>query len=243
MLAATAVAGLCPPKEFPVSVLGIQSVQCVPATPCSGIYAASGTAVGACPPGSFCSVFPESELVMTMRCAITGYTGAVALNADGSMNRLSSSPTTAPTPVPSDVPTSKPIITTPTPAPQPSESMAPTSAPNATTLLPNVITLPPNTTAEVPVITTAAATATPPTTLPNSAYQSENKASIAPSSSSAGLGASAVIGICIGAVALVAVAIGVRAMHHRQQSLEAAAEYEEDDDPAGLTPRRQVVLL
>ncbi|KDO23797.1 hypothetical protein SPRG_11226 [Saprolegnia parasitica CBS 223.65] len=224
----------CPANMQPVSVLGLAEVQCVASTPCSGIYAAAGTPVGSCPVGTFCSVFPDNELVMVMRCATDGYPGAISLNADGSMRRpTTSAPGTTP---PSTVSPSA----IPTPLPSPSTPRATTLSPNATTFAPNSnrSTAPPLT---EPILVTPEPSSIvipgQPTTAPNSANQSAET----PATDSAGIGASAIIGICIGAVALVAIAIGVRVVHGQKEPM--AESTVEAADGYTLTPRRHVVLL
>ncbi|EQC31618.1 hypothetical protein SDRG_10784 [Saprolegnia diclina VS20] len=234
-------AAQCPANMQPVSVLGLADVQCVASTPCSGIYAAAGTAVGSCPVGSYCSVFPDNELVMVMRCATDGYPGAISLNADGSMHR----PTTS---VPGTTPPS-----TVSPSMTPSISTLPpsSSTPSATSLSPNATTFSPSSNRSSAPPLTEPITVTPepssivipvqPTTAPTSANQSAETPRTDTASSS-GLGASAVIGICIGAVALVAIAIGVRVVHGQKQPVADTA-VETQAEGYTLTPRRHVVLL
>ncbi|KAI9905364.1 hypothetical protein PsorP6_014355 [Peronosclerospora sorghi] len=75
-----------PDCPFTVSVLDVPGVQCVPSTPCSGTYYASGLSqgVGACPTGTSCALLPLTPI---MGCAASGRTDLIYVNADGSLTK------------------------------------------------------------------------------------------------------------------------------------------------------------
>lgn len=245
----------CAAETFPVSVLGDQTVHCVPRRPCSGLYG-SPDPVGMCPPGTGCALLPLDP--NTMGCVSAGRTDVTYVNADGSLAPGPLKPTITRKPADSEDETGKDddqeddvkssAGSAATPAPDASKAEDSTDGSKAPTVSP---TTAPKTRKPSNSTSSGSASVASP-------FEDQNGDGIGDriegggkngsnGGGGSGLSSGAIAGIVIGILAIIAIIAGFVVLKKKREQapgaeatpMPPAAEY----GGGGLTPRENVLLL